>query len=178
MFNILNDLTATSMRILFTLAWDPDRWFHQREVAKEAEVSLGSANRLLIRLVEGGLVSYERRGSLHRYRFNLGSPVARQFKILLNVSDLDPLTSMLVNISGRVILYGSCARGTDGADSDVDLFVLTDDKDEAERLVSEYRSRHMISPIILDSSEYSRLRGSDKSLYDEIERGVVLWESG
>jgi len=42
--------------------------------------------------------------------------------------------------------------------------------------ISEYGSRHRISLIILDSSEYSRLRGSDKSLYDEIERGVILWE--
>lgn len=173
----MNGLKSASLRILSTLAWDPDRWFHQREVAKEAEVSLGSANRLLTSLVEGRLVSYERRGSLHTYRFNLGSPVARQFKVLLNVSDLDPLVSMLASISGRVILYGSCARGTDGVESDVDLFVLTDDKKAVEMQISEYGSRHRISPIILDSSEYSRLRGSDKSLYDEIERGVILWET-
>jgi predicted nucleotidyltransferase len=177
LFNILNDLTAASLRILSTLAWDPDRLFHQREVAKEAGVSLGSANSLLTRLVEGGLVSYERRGSLHTYRYNLGSSVARQLKVLLNVSDLEPLTNMLVPISGRVILYGSCAKGTDGADSDVDLFVLTENKTTAERLIAEHGSRHRISPIILDSSEYNRLRSSDKSLYDEIERGVVLWET-
>lgn len=174
----MNDLTAASMRILSTLAWDPDRWFHQREVAIEAKVSLGSANRLLTRLVEGELVSYERRGSLHRYRFNLGSPVARQLKVLLNVNNLDHLTSTLIQISGRMILYGSCARGTDGTDSDIDLFLLTEDKDKAERLINEYKSRHRISPIILDNSEYSHLRSSDESLYNEIERGVILWETG
>jgi predicted nucleotidyltransferase len=178
LFNILNGLASSSLRILSTLAWDPDRWFHQREVAKEAGVSLGSANRLLKGLVEGNLVEYERRGSIHTYRFNVGSPVARQFKVLMNVSDLDQLTRRLAEVSGRVILYGSCSRGTDGADSDADLFVLTEGKGEAERIISEAESRHRVSPMILSSSEYDRLRAGDKPLYDEIERGVVLWERG
>ena len=173
----MNDFTAASMRILSTLAWEPDRWFHQREVAAEAKVSLGSANRLLMRLVDGKLVSYERQGSLHRYRFNLGSPVARQLKVLLTVNDLDQLAGTLTQVSERVIIFGSCARGTDGAGSDTDLFVQTEHREEAARLINEHRSRHRISPIILDGSEYSQLRNSDEPLYTEIERGVTLWET-
>lgn len=165
------------MRILSTLAWEPDRWFHQREVAMEAKVSLGSANRLLTRLVDGKIVSYERQGSLHRYKFNIGNPVARQLKVLLTVNDLDQLTSTLTQISERIILFGSCAKGTDGANSDTDLFVQTEHKEKAARLINEHNGRHRISPIILDNSEYSHLRNSDESLYTEIERGVTLWET-
>ena len=172
----MNGLASSSLRILSTLAWQPDRWLHQREVAKEAGVSLGSANRLLKGLVEGNLVKYERRGSLHTYRFNLKSPVARQFKVLLNVCELEPLTRRLAESSTRIILYGSCAKGTDGANSDIDLFILTEDKKKAEELINETTTKHGISPIILDGPEYSSLKNGDKSLYDEIERGVTLWE--
>lgn len=172
----MNGLASSSLRILSTLAWHPDRWFHQREVAKEAGVSLGSANRLLKGLVEGKLVKYERRGSLHTYKFNIENPIARQFKVLLNVCELEQLTGRLAESATRVILYGSCARGTDGDNSDIDLLVQTEDKNEAEKIVNETTTRHRISPIILNSPEYNHLKNTDKPLHDEIERGVILWE--
>jgi hypothetical protein len=33
-----------------------------------------------------------------------------------------------------------------------------------------------ISPVILDSNEYIKLKKEDKPFYERIDRGIVLWE--
>ena len=49
MFKELKFITGSALKILYALALDPMRAFYQREMAKEAEVSVGSANRSRLR---------------------------------------------------------------------------------------------------------------------------------
>lgn len=47
MFKKLNLFSVSSMKVLHALSADPIRFFYQREVAEEARLSVGSANRVL-----------------------------------------------------------------------------------------------------------------------------------
>jgi len=177
MFKKLNFMTGSALKILCALASDPMRAFYQREVAKEAEVSVGSANRTLKVLAEKELVTKEKRGKIFLYKFNTESTVARQIKILFNVNELDELVRTLKKYSTRIILFGSCAEGNDVKDSDIDLFVLTSEKGTVKKIINSYETLRKIAPIIVDANDFVKMRNEDKPLYDSVLRGIRLWET-
>jgi len=177
MFKKLNFITGSALKILYALALDPMRAFYQREIAKEAEVSVGSANRTLRVLTERELATKEKRGKIFLYKFNTESPVARQMKILFNTIELDELVRSLRNHSKRIVLFGSCAEGNDVKDSDIDLFVLTNERGAVRSITSSYETHRKIAPIIVDANGLVKMRKEDKPLYDEILRGIKLWET-
>jgi len=176
MFKKLNFIAGSTLKILHALASDPMRSFYQREVAKEAKVSVGSANRTLKVLTEKELVTKEKRGKIFLYRFNTESPVAKQIKILFNVNELDELVKNLKEYSNRIILFGSCAEGNDVKDSDIDLFVLANEKEMVRRIVNSYETSRKIAAIVVNANDFARMRKEDKPLYDDILRGTKLWE--
>jgi len=176
MFKNMNLFSGASLKTLYTLASDPMRSFYQREVAKEALVSVGSANRILPIFVKQGLVTRETKGKVFLYRYNIDDAVARQLKTLFNVLEMKELVDDLKPIAMRVILFGSSSRGRDAKESDVDLFILTNQKDEALKKVRQHEAKRRLAPIIVDVDEYTNLRNKDRPLYDEINRGISLWE--
>jgi len=177
MFKKLKFITRSALKILYALASDPMCAFYQREVAKEAEVSVGSANRTLKVLAEKELVTKEKRGKIFLYKFNTESTVARQIKILFNVNELDELVRTLKKYSKRIVLFGSCAEGNDVKDSDIDLFVLTSEKGTVKKIINSYETLRKIAPIIVDANDFVKMRNEDKPLYDSVLRGIRLWET-
>ncbi|MBN2334152.1 nucleotidyltransferase domain-containing protein [Candidatus Bathyarchaeota archaeon] len=161
---------------IYTLASDPLHSFYQRELAKEAGISVGSANGVLPELVKQELVLLEKKGKIHLYRYNLGDPVARQLKVFFNVLDFKELVTLIQPHAKRVVLFGSCSNGRNVKDSDIDLFILTDEKNLVSAKLKSYNTIRSISPLIVDVNEYISLRNRDKPLYDEILRGITLWE--
>jgi len=174
----LDFITPTLLKILYLFHEDPMQELHEREVVRQARVSKGSANKILRRLAEGGVLNRERRGRMVFYSFNMKNAVARQFKVLFNVYPLNSLVEETKQDCKRIVLFGSCSEGTDVKESDVDLFVLTSEKDRIKLKISAYRKAgKRIAPIIVDSNEFVKLRKEDKPLYDRILKGIVLWES-
>lgn len=176
MFNKLNLFTPSSLKLLYALASDPMRSFFQREAAAMAHVSVGSANRILRKLVDRRLVTRERRGKIYLYRFNVDNPVARQFKVLFNIMEVEELVEALRNLTTRIILFGSCAEGRDARESDIDLLILTDEKRAVSEIIGQLEARRRLAPIIVDTNDFTKLRIDDRPLYEEITRGITLWE--
>jgi predicted nucleotidyltransferase len=139
---------------------------------------MGAANQILRKLHEADLVEKDRRGRTNFYRANLKSPIARQFKVLFNVWALNDLVDQIKHTSQRVVLFGSCAEGTDVEESDIDLFVLSSDVEGVKNKISEYERTfdRRISPIVVDSKGLAEIKSKDKSLYERISRGIRLWE--
>jgi len=174
----LDFITPTFIRVLDLFIADPLQEHHEREVMRLAGVSKGSANRILHELFEKGFITAQRKGRMVFYRLDLKSPSARQFKILSNVYSLKELLERLQSYSRRIVLFGSCAQGTDVKESDVDLMVLADQKDAVRKEINRFNSKEKrrVAPIIVDANELAKLRREDKALYENIERGIVLWE--
>jgi predicted nucleotidyltransferase len=170
MFTKMNFITETSVRVLKLLAGDPMREFYQREVAREAGVSIGAANQILRVLAGKEIATHEKRGRMFFYRYNLQNPVARYFKIFLNINELDELVRQLRRRCKRVVLFESKADGSDVKDSDFDLLVLTEEKEKTRSIINRYKSKigGKISPIIVNAVEFVELRSKDKPLYTRI----------
>jgi len=175
----LEFITPTFMRLFQFFLADPMREYHEREVVRRTLVSKGSANKILRLLAGLDLLSRERKGRMVFYKLNLKEPMVRQFKVLINVYILKKLTDALKRHSRRIILFGSCAQGTDIKESDIDLFFLASERECVRKKVSEFnrKSERKITPIILDANEFAKLKREDKPLYENIERGIILWEA-
>ncbi len=176
MFKKLNLFTGSSVKLLYALASDQMRFFYQREAAERAHISVGSANRIFRTLVDSGLVEQEKKGKIYLYRYNVNNPVGRQLKVLFNIIEVEELIDMLRPLARRIILFGSCAEGRDAKESDIDLFILTRDKEAVTEKLGLYGSWRRLAPIIVDVNDFTKLRNEEKPLYDEITRGILLWE--
>jgi len=174
----LDFITPTLMKVLQIFTEDPLNERHEREVVREAKVSKGSANNILRRLTAHGFLTRQRKGRMVFYKLNTSEPTVRQFKVLANVYALKELVNQLKQHTRKIVIFGSCAQGTDVNESDIDLLIISLNKEPAKRIISAYNQKNdkKVDAITLDINEYIQLKQEDKPLYENIERGIVLWE--
>lgn len=175
----LDFITPTFVLVLDLFFSDPMQEYHEREVVRRTGVSKGSANKILRILAGHGFLTVQRKGRMVFYKLNLKDPSTRQFKILSNVCSLKELLERLQRYSRRIVLFGSCAQGTDVKGSDVDLMVLTYQKNAVRKEINRFNSKEKkrVAPIIVDANELVKMKREDGALYENIERGISLWET-
>ena len=124
--------TSTQQRVLALLFGQPDREFFVTEIIALAGSGRGAVQRELARLAESGLAVVSRAGNRKHYRANRESPLFDEIcsivrkTIGLEVSirsALEPLEDRLI----LALLFGSVARRTDTAASDIDLLLVSED---------------------------------------------------
>jgi len=176
---ILDFITPTSLKVLDHFFASPSMEYHEREVMRVTGISKGSANRILRMLAERALLERTEKGRMVFYRLNASDPFVKQMKAAENVWALRSFVDGLKESARKILLFGSCAEGTDSAKSDIDILILTDDKTAAKDKVSAFNrmSQRPMAPIILDMREFATLGHGDRPLYERIDRGIVLWET-
>ncbi|MBF8304763.1 MAG: polymerase, beta domain protein region, partial [Dehalococcoidia bacterium] len=100
---------------------------------------------------------------------------------LVNIMLIEPLVEELKKTANRVILYGSCAQGTDTSLSDFDLFIVSSNKEKIVNVIASFRlprgfEELIIQPVIKTSIELLEVGESERAFLEEVERGIVLWE--
>jgi predicted nucleotidyltransferase len=123
--------TPVQQRVLGLLYGQPDRRFQSAEVIRLAKGGVGAVHRQLGRLAEAELVTVTRSGNQKHYQARRDSPVFEELHRLVvkTVGVAEPLRRALAR-KARLIqaafVYGSIAKGTDRARSDIDLMVISD----------------------------------------------------
>lgn len=175
----LGFITPTVMTVFEFFLEDPMREYHEREVVRRTGVSKGSAGKILKLLASLDFLTREEKGRMAIYKLNLKEPTVIQFKILVNIFALKNLLDKLRQFSRKVVLFGSCSQGTDAKESDVDLLIITTEKEWIRKITSEFNQENerKVAPVVVSMNEYVLLRKEDRPLYENIERGVVLWEA-
>jgi predicted nucleotidyltransferase len=169
------------LRTLSFLAKHSDAEFHEREIARRTGVSYGSANRVLNELFADGILGRRHLGRMQLYSYNSGDPLAKPFKILVSVSLLRPLIATLRECASKIVLYGSCARGEDGSESDMDLFIISEEKGKALATIEEYEfgkgfAHIRIEPVIFSPLELLKSEKTEKEFLSLVREGIVLWD--
>ena len=85
-----------------------------------------------------------------------------------------------------IIVYGSVARGSATKDSDIDVLVIGESKEDWETVSRiayeidfENGFRTFITTIFLTEGEFEhRLKAGDPFIYNVLKEGVVLYDSG
>ena len=174
-------ITTNTQRVLSFLIKFSDQDFYEREVARSLAISAGSANRALNELFSSGVVTRRREGKMFFYSVNSNDAIVPQLKKVINMLLIEPLVEALKAISSRVVLYGSCTQGTDTSESDLDLFVVSNDKQNVSDTINSfkfprgYEGIH-IQPVIKTSVELLESGESERTFLEEIENGIELWE--
>lgn len=160
--------TPVQQRLLGLLFGQPDRRFQSGELIRLAASGTGAVHRLLTRLANAKLVSVARVGNQKHYQANQASPVfAELHGLIVKTSGLvAPLRAALAPLANRIraaFVYGSIAKGTDTAASDIDLMVIADGLDYADVYSAlqsvEARLGRTVNPNVMALAEWRRKRG-------------------
>jgi len=171
MFKKLNLFSRTEMKALAFISVKDGELF-ERQIAKGAGISAGSANTVLKEFAKNGLLKQTKKGKMLFYKRNDDHPVLRQFKVFMTVNHLMPVLDRIAGSSIRIVLFGSCATGRNGEESDIDLFVYSGVKENVRKALE---GEERIKAIILNGPEYTELQKKDKPLYDRIKAGIELF---
>ncbi|MET0936349.1 MAG: nucleotidyltransferase domain-containing protein [Luteibacter sp.] len=116
-------------RVLAWLLLHPDESAHVRELARLTGAHAGSLHRDLVRLADAGLITRSMRGNQAHYQATRACPIfdelASIFRKTTGVADL--IRDAMRRVDDGIVaafIFGSTARGTAHAGSDVDLFVV------------------------------------------------------
>lgn len=171
-------LTVTShQKVLSFLLNYPSRFYMEKEIARATKVSKSAVNEALKELAKDKLILQEKKGRMSFYSVDLNDPVIRRLKSTENVSLLRPLVEQLKKGSQKIILFGSFAEGTNVEDSDIDLFVLSDQPEDVQGIIQKSPLTEKIQLVIKKPSEFISLDKKKPLFYQEIERGIILWET-
>lgn len=177
-----NFITFTNhQKVLSFLVKYSDKEFYEREISRKIDISFGSANKVLNDLYSDGLLNRQQRGKMYFYSINSADPIFRQFKILNTIVLLRSLINELKKATRKIILYGSCAEGTDTSKSDIDLFIISNNNKKVLQIIEKYSlgkgfEEIKIQPVIFSPLELLKSEKSDKEFLSLVNEGIVLWE--
>jgi predicted nucleotidyltransferase len=176
--NLSNALfSKVQQRVLALIFGQPERSFYMSEVVRTVRSGTGAVERQLSRLRNSGLVSVERIGNQKHYRANPHSPIFPELRslVLKTLAFTRPLKESLEPFAHKIdtaFVYGSVAKGTDTARSDIDLMVIGKDLDysglysalqDAERKLSR-----KVSPTFLSPKDWNRKAAEKGSFINKI----------
>ena len=161
--------TTTQQRVLGLLFGQTARSFYASELIARTGSGSGAVQRELKRLASSGLVTVRRIGNQTHYQANPDSPVFEELRglVIKTVALADPIKVALAPLAPCVqlaLLYGSVAKGTDTATSDIDILVVAD-KLALEDLYSalatvESELNRKINPTLYTPREFADRKAS------------------
>lgn len=175
--------TTTQQRVLALLFGQPARSFYASELIERTGSGSGAVQRELKRLASSGLVTVKRIGNQKHYQANPDSPVFEELRSVVNktVALAEPIRMALAPLADRIqlaLLYGSVAKGTDTATSDIDVLIVAGEvtlEDIFAVLAPvEAGLGRKISPTLYTPAEFADRRASGASFLARVFAGEHL----
>lgn len=174
---------TTHQKVLALFLAYPTRHFYGSEISRKVRISIGQTSKVLGDLLRAGIVEKERKGKTELYNIVELTPELRLFKAINTVLNITPLVKRLKVLCKTVLLYGSCAKGTNAEESDLDLFVVSGSREQVLDAVERFSPRDRygfaeIKPVIKTPAEWAALESKDPVYFAEVQKGIVLYEKG
>jgi len=172
---------TVNQRVLCLLAKYSDKEFYERQIARRIGIGYGSAHRAVNELYSAGIIRRRQEGKMYFYSIDASSPIVIELKKLVNLLLIEPLIEELKNSSSRIVLFGSCARGTDTSGSDLDLFVISSYREKVMNKIANFKFPRgfediHIQAVIKTPVELLKMKEPEQAFIKEVEQGIVLWE--
>ena len=166
-------MSKIELRIIRLLADYPEREFYAQEIAEKMKCSKASAVNILKALADRKMVYKKVKGHMKFYQINPKNLEVKKLKINLALEKLSSLLPKLRKSSQRIILFGSASRGEQTFDSDLDLFILTNNKSEVQATLKKINMR--IKAIIKTPTEWAEMEVKEPEFYQEVKNGIILY---
>jgi len=171
-------------RVLGVFYSNPERDFYASEIAEREQTGRGALQRELDRLTQSGLVTVTLRGRQKLYRVNPESPIFAELRSIVQktIGVVEVIKTALFPHADQIsnaFIYGSVAKGTDTAVSDVDLMVISDQLSYSElyEILSEAERtvERKINPTLYSPSEFrAKLADNNHFLKRVLEQSIVM----
>ncbi len=169
MINILKIFSESNVRILKLVAEHDG--LHIREIAEKAGINPATAHGAIKLFEEMGFVSEKRIKNRKAVFINKESIILGKIKSLLNIFEiLNSRSFKSLEKYGTVGIYGSFARGEDTAESDIDLWLYSNKKQDLMKLKAitrelEKRFGKEVKLLVLDDEKIKKIKKDDPEFY-------------
>jgi len=169
--------SKTRRRVLGLLFGNTDRSFYTREIVRHAGVGVGTVQRELEKLSRATIITVEKIGNQKHYQANRESPIFEELCSLalktFGLSDL--LRKDLEPFSEKIkvaFIFGSVAKGTDHANSDIDIMIISDRLAYPDIMSvipqAELKLERTVNPTLFSMSEFRKRIGTDSGFVKRV----------
>jgi predicted nucleotidyltransferase len=178
---------GTQQRVLGLLFGQPDRSFYATELIALARAGSGSVQRELARLEQSGLVTVRAVGNQKHYQANPASPIYEELCGIARktVGIAEPLRAALAPLRDRIqaaFVFGSVAKQTDHAASDIDVMIISDTLEFPDVILAlqpvEQGLGREINPVIYTHKELFRRLKADEGFVHRVISQPKVWLFG
>ncbi|WP_454004156.1 nucleotidyltransferase domain-containing protein [Alcaligenes sp. Marseille-Q7550] len=179
--------SGTKQRVLGILYGQPKRSFYANEVISLAASGSGAVQRELATLAGSGLITVKSVGNQKHYQANPDSPIfAELCSIIQKTSGLaEPIRQALALMSSKItaaFVYGSVAKKTDTASSDIDLMLISDEIGYGELFSAleeaSVKLGRPVNPTILTREEFGKRLANQESFLTRVMEQPKIWLIG
>lgn len=179
--------TRTQQRVLGLLFGSPGRAFSVNELIQTTGAGSGAIQREIARLSGSGLLSMEQVGNQKRYRANPDSPIHDELVAIVGKTFglAMPIGDALAPLADRIELafvYGSVAKRSDTAASDIDLMVVSDELTYADVVSALHplieRLGREVNPTLYSRAELRKRREAGNAFVERVLAQPKLWVIG
>ena len=157
--------SKTQRQVLGLLFGNPNRSFYANEIVRYAGIGIGTVQRELEKLSGAGILTITKIGNQKHYQANRGSPIFEElYNIVVKtfgVSDvLRRALEVFVEDIRFAFIYGSVAKGTDHAGSDIDVMLVSQKLTypDVMSVISHVESKlgRVVNPTLYKPSEFRK----------------------
>ncbi len=179
--------TTTQQRVLGYLFGQPDRSFFSSELIKLTGAGSGAVQRELQQLTDSGLLTTSRLGNQKHYQANAQAPIYEELcGIVRKTFGLaGPLHEALQPLADKIdaaFVFGSVAKKSDTASSDIDLLLVSDELAYSDLFLAldavSARLGRTVNPTLLTRKELMRKLKDGESFATRVMAQPKLWVIG
>ncbi len=107
----------------------PEKSFYTKEIIRLTGMGVATIKRELDRMLEAGILSFKKIGNQHHYQSNPDCPIYNELLSIVSKTFgiAEVIREALLPIDSKVdmtFVYGSIAKNTETATSDIDLLIV------------------------------------------------------
>ena len=169
--------TTTQQRVLGLLYTQPEKSFYTKEILRMTGMGVATIKRELDRMLAAGLLTFTKSGNQHHYQANPQCPIYEELLSIVRktfgITDvvrtaLEPIKDSIV----YAFVYGSIAKGTEKAKSDIDLMLIGNNLSYGKvmglLIPVEGKLGRSINPTIYSMREFKKRLGEKNSFLTRV----------
>ena len=164
--------SKVKVKILRALFRFETKIFTSRELAEQIKVSHTAVLKSLGDLQGMNAIKIERHGTSNLISLNIESQLFEHLRTLYNkesgiLQSVKDELRRILPFAGKIAVFGSVASRTEKLNSDIDVLVITNDKERTNETVSKNTGKfsrkfgNVISAYVMTSNEFNRKKKSD-----------------
>lgn len=179
--------TTTQKQVLGLLYAHPDKTFYTKEILRRTGMGVATIKRELDRMLAAGILRMNKIGNQHHYQANPGCPLYEELLSIVKKTFgiVDVLQHALLPLDLEIdftFVYGSVAKGEETAESDIDLFIVSESLGYADVMnvltKSEDELGRPVNPSIYTVAQVKDKLQQENAFVTRVMEQPKLWVKG